>query len=93
MKITTNNKPRDLIMFMDLTEKEKKDFDYIEGDEQFDPRLFRYKGNVYDAGDMMRVTELFNGWDAYQSDTFFSGILIKYADSRLETVIVAHYYC
>src|SRR5690606_15213267 len=50
--IITNNQPRDLISWYDLTEKEQADFDYVE-DGQFSG--FRYKGQVYDLGEFVRI--------------------------------------
>ena len=91
MQIKTNNQPRDLIFWYDLTEKEKADFDYIE-DGQFTG--FRYKGQVYDLGEFMHCSGSvndFSDWNGISSDTFFSGVLVKYT-SDFESVIVGRYF-
>ena len=89
MKIITNNQPRLLLYGYELTDKEKQDFDYL---EDIDSNNFvKYKGSIYDAGEFMRVdNDYLKDWDGYSSDSYFSGILIKYIDS--DHVIVARYY-
>lgn len=107
MQITTNNQPRNLISWYDLTEKEQADFDYIE-DGQFNG--FRYKGQAYDLGEFVRIlsrSQQNNGyynsfahtcddgdamleWSGVQSETYFSGILVKLVDD--ESVIVGRYF-
>jgi hypothetical protein len=85
LEIRSNYHARPLIYGHDLTEKERKDFDYIIDDsaEADDGIFFRYKGNVYDIGEFMRLDRdsLFpKFWHAYTSDTFFSGVLIRLCD-------------
>lgn len=96
MTIRTNSHVYDLISFCDLTPKEAKDFDYIEEEEQYSPRLFRYRGNVYDANEFTSVYGLgapseFQKWSGYQSDSFFSGVLVRFVND-CEQVIVATYF-
>lgn len=92
MKIITDHKYRNLIYGYELTEKERAEFDYIE--DINDHNFFRYKGWVYDPGEFIRVDhhlpDSFKTWDGYQSDTFFSGILIRYSRD-FEQVMVARY--
>ena len=99
MKITTNHKFRDLLSFWDLTPKELKDFDYIENMEDNGiSRFFRYRESVYDANEFMRIPdslhwqggELIN-WHGYQSDSYFSGVLIRYSEDY-ESVKVGSYF-
>ena len=90
MRIITNNQPRQLIYGYELTEKQRQDFDYL---EDIDGNNFvKYKGNIYDVSEFMSTHNMdsLKGWDGYSSDSFFSGILIKYIDS--DTVIVGRYY-
>jgi len=98
LEITTNGQTRDLIPFFSLTEKEQKEFDYIKGDDQFDNRIFRYRDYVYDVTEFIRIDPVtllhhpeMAGWDGMQSDTFFSGVLVKFS-ADLEAVIVATYF-
>ena len=88
MKIVTNNKPRENLTWRQLTKKEQQEFDY------FDPsnigNFFRYKGNVYDIEEAMRI-EGVAGWQGYYSGTAFSGVLVRYT-SDFEQVIVGTYF-
>jgi len=66
--------------------------------------FFRYRGELYDIGEFSRIippgskrchpmecgSPDFIGWDGYVSDSYFSGMLIKYVDNG-ERVIVARY--
>jgi len=101
LTIRTNHKPRPVLSRWELTPRESADFDYLADDEG---SFFRYRGQVYDLGEFCRVipqgstrchpTECdnpaFSGWHGYSSDSFFSGMLVKYAD-ECEPVIVGVY--
>jgi hypothetical protein len=89
MKITTNNVPRNLIYGYELPEHIKKDFDYLENIN--DSEFFQYKGHYYDIGEFITCVniEQFAGWYGYFSDSFFSGILIKFVSSY--SIIVGRY--
>ena len=90
IKIITNNKPRQLIYGYELTDKQKQDFDYI---EDFDSHDFvKYKNNIYDLSEFMRIETIdsLKDWHGYNSDSSFSGTLVKYIDS--DTVIMGWYY-
>lgn len=99
MKIVSNNKSRRLINGHELSDKERRDFDYLTP-EDLDTRDFvRYKGCLYDTGEFMRVThsitncqrEAWGKFDGYFTNSFFSGVLIRYIDS--DNCIMASYYC
>lgn len=103
--IKTNNRPRPIIYGYELTEKEAAEFDYLDDIEIH--TFFRYKGELYDlsqfsgiipAGsksyhpcDMHDVDNNFSGWQGYLSDSYFSGIVIRYTDDH-ESVIVGTYF-
>ena len=100
MKIVCNNVPRNLIYGYELSTKERGEFDYIESEEFELHEFFRCKGSIYDTGEFMRIDSAIaphpqrEGWenfDGYASDSFFSGVLVKYVDS--DHVIVATYFC
>lgn len=75
--------------------------------------FFRYRGELYDLGEFSRITPPgsrimhpmecqnpdFQGWDEYQSDSFFSGMLIRYyrepgaREPDFERIVVASYCC
>lgn len=83
VEITTNNVPRELFMPCNLpTEILKSEFDYIdlESDEAHTFRLFKYRGSWYDVQEFVCVNPDgdLTAWDGLQSETYFSGVLIKY---------------
>ena len=53
INIITNNKPRQLIYGYELTDKQKQDFDYIDDIDSHD--FVKYKNNIYDLSEFMRV--------------------------------------
>lgn len=97
--IVTNNVPRFVVYGFELSEKEREEFDYLDP-EQLDHTTFvRYKGQVYDLSEFMRIDsdvlsnirfDHFRGWHGYSSDSFFSGVLVRYVDD--DRVIIARYY-
>jgi hypothetical protein len=94
LTITTNNQPRDIVYWFELTDKEQSEFDYLDtADRQDSGAFFRYRGGIYDLNGFMRTAGMpdFKGWHGYASDSAFSGILVKIVD-RGERVIVASYY-
>lgn len=91
LTIKTNNVPRLLIYGYQLSEKEKKEFDYIK--EDFDTHdFFRYKGVTYDAHELMPTSKDagMDKWDGYIGDSFFSGIVVRFVEG--ERVICGTYF-
>lgn len=102
LTIKTNNHPRDLICFYDLSEKEQEDLDYIEEQERCSLRIVRYRGHAYDVGDFVRITSTPAGfnhyapegsplldWDGIATDSFFSAVVVRYVpDTDYEQVVV-----
>ena len=103
MNIITNRIPRPLQCLYDLPPAAAKDFGYLTEDEAYDCRLVQYKGVWYDVWDSIPVMlesdatrHAFAGWDGYISDSFFSGVLFKFADESAAgdaCVVVGRYYC
>lgn len=95
LTIRTNHVARETIYWHDLTAKERADFDYLDTpDRQEEAQFVRYRGNVYDTSEFMRVptgADEMAKWDGYHGDSYFSGILIKYADNN-KRVIMGTYY-
>lgn len=99
LTIITNNVPRDVLDAWELSEAERAEFDYLNWDAletgEESASFFRYKGEVYDLGEFMRWDGVpfspLAAWDGYQSDTFFSGLLVRYVEDS-ERVVVARYY-
>jgi len=106
IKIVTDNKPRELKCFMDLSERERADFDYIKDADFYSQRFVRYKGHWYDVNDTQLITtepyrmgwdmpvakdHILAKWDAILWDTFFSAMVYKFSEDW-ESVIVGVYY-
>ena len=98
--VKTNNVPRDVLDAHDLTIVERNEFDYLDWSaiEQGtdSASFFRYKGEVYDLGEFCATSGLpkFNPltrWDGYYSDSFFSGIVIRFCND-FEQIVVGHFY-
>lgn len=59
IKITTNNVPRDIVEAYQLTEKERKEFDYLDwsaierGEDS--ASFVRYRGVLYSLSDFVRI--------------------------------------
>ena len=93
MKVITNNQPRDLLSWHELTKKEQEEFDYLQEDvDQQGTWFFRYKGLVYDVANFVPATSCFppGNWDGCAADSFYSGILMRYTEDA-EQVIVGTY--
>lgn len=87
----------------DLSEEERAEFDYIADSdhelwEEVPNQFFRYRGNVYDLGEFVRIvpqgatggpfchydhTGALKGWDGIATDSFFSGVVVKYVSDEL----------
>jgi hypothetical protein len=87
------------VSFYDLPAKAQADFDYIDGEDRYSRRLFQYGGVWYDVNEFERLPE--NGhsfwkenranWNGYQSDSFFSGVLVRFTEDY-ERVVAGRYY-
>ena len=98
MQIITNNKPRHIIYGFELSDKEKEQFDYLNDIDEC--KFFRYKGEIYDLGEFMQIDQSiaphpqrsgWENWQGYSSDSYFSGVLVRYT-SDYESIIVGRYY-
>lgn len=105
LTVKTNNVPREVIMgqWLDgfgglrpdsLYSKLRKQFDYLTEEEFDETEFFKYRGDWYSVGDFMRLdanSPIDNKrWDGYASDSYFSGVLMKYCYDG--TVIVGTYF-
>lgn len=97
IRITSNRAPRDIVDAWELTPAEREEFDYldwpaIEGGRD-SASFVRYHGELYDLGDgFVSAPEVIRaqGWDLYQPDGFFSGLVLNYTDDG-EQVVVGRY--
>lgn len=112
MQIKTNNQPRPVVYWYELTDAERADLDYIDTDTARDDfRGFRYKGAVYDLGEFSAIRTRTQQaqrlhhtahtaeddsplarWDGIQTDSYFSGTVVRYADRDADAVIVGLAY-
>ena len=101
--IITNNVPRDVIYGFELTPAEQAEFDYIDWAAvergELSPEFVRYKGELLDLGEFIAWTDHdyaarnFPGWAGYMSDSFFSGLLVRWPDGDdFERVIIGRFY-
>lgn len=88
MKIVTNGHERLLLNYDQLSAKEQADFDWTGA---ADADYIRYKGNVICVSEFMRSGDVFPGWDGYSSDSFFSGLLVRYVEDDNDRVIMGWY--
>lgn len=79
MVTITHKEDVEIINFHELTENEKSSLCDYEGYE--DSSFFRYRENVYDLSDFMKIGHSLNDpmkdFDGYRGDSFFSGLVIK----------------
>lgn len=108
LTIRTNNVPRDVLTWYDLTAKEQAEFDYLDTDDrQAEASFVRYRGWTYDLGEFMACPRSeqanpqmrdagFHKWNGYAGDSFFSGVPFRYVDlgpvDDFEHVIMGTYY-
>ena len=96
MNIITNNRPRMLLTWAELPEGiGESEFDYVDDADRYAPRFFNYKGAWHDAFEFEYISDQpcyapLRGWVAVQTDSFFSGIVLRWFDD--EFVIVGRYY-
>ena len=98
LTIKTNNQPRQTVPGYVLFNNQavRFQFDFLTDEEFRDESFVRYHGWWYAMGDFMRGdwsqdSELCK-WDGYHSDSYFSGVLIKWADESGDEVIMGRYY-
>ena len=95
LKIKTDNKWRYLLYGYELPKGKRKDFDYLP-EEALDCRDFiKYRGVYYDLGEFLRIPTTFpeemKKWDRYTSASYFSGVVIKYAEDRNQVKIGTYF--
>lgn len=91
--IITNGHERELLYFSELTDEERDKFDDDDSLLENVHDYVRYKGEVYCTDEFLVVPNVMreHGWDGIITDTFFSGILVKFTDDG-EAVIMGRYY-
>ena len=91
--IKTNNIPRNLLCWMDLTKKEQKEFDYLKTfEDKISAEFIRYKDWIYDLNQFENINHPnLKGWTGHSSDSFFSGVCIKMINN--DQAIMGTYFC
>lgn len=94
--VITNHVPRFTVDACNVPASARDEFDYLDWDALeagLDSREFvRYRGTWYDLGDLEGSLTLEGSqWDAHLSDTFFSGILVRWCEG-FESVILGRYF-
>jgi hypothetical protein len=106
LKIITNRVPREVIDAWQLSPAEREDFGYLPWDEimagEDSASFVRFRGELYDLGDFMTTSDFdashdFRQYDGYVSDSFFSGVLVRYVHGNPDYedygyVVMATYY-
>lgn len=92
LTIITNNQYREILYSHDVPEKVlKNDFDWMGVPEEFS--FFKYRGQYYTLSNFMRIenNDKLKDWDGIESDSFFSGTLVKFSECG-DSVKVGRYY-
>ena len=106
LTIRTNNHWHDLSSFYDLPESARSDFYYVDVEDHQNPRFVCYRGFWYDTHEFIRIHAMsnsdphamrpeadspFDAWTGYQSDSFFSGVVLRY-DNEFERIQIGRYF-
>lgn len=93
IEIITNNVPRPLLDWVNLTEKEQQEVEELLPSDMLDNIYFRYKKQVYPLSEILSVgrNPSLAKWDGYSPDTYFSGIVTKLVPEE-DSIIVGRYY-
>lgn len=95
MKVRTNNVPRYLVNWYDLTTKQKADLDWRDTEELQDAFSgFIFKGQVYDLSDFTVIDNVnypVKDWNGAFAQSAFHAVLVKLNPSE-ETVIVGEFF-
>ena len=101
--VITNNVPREILDAWELTPAQREDFDYLDWaaiERGEDSATFvQYRGELYDLNDICEASwgggmpESLRGWDNYASDSFFSGVVVRYVHEDDDyRVVMGRYY-
>lgn len=106
LTIRSNHHLIPLLDWSDLTAKERAEFDFLDTDtKQSDASFARYKGEVYHLNEFTAILSRHQArnpgevdrmgfpleWHAYQSDSFFSGVVVRWATDDDNSVIMGTY--
>lgn len=95
MKIISNNQPRPLLGWWDLSDKEQREFGWLESEEdRYSAVFFRYKGQAYCLDEFVRTDTggSLSDWDGVHATSAFSGVLVKYIHGLDDEIVVGRCY-
>lgn len=98
--VITNHHERKVIEAWELPESKRSDFDYLDWEAILDGRdsaqFVSYRGEIYDLNEFELPPSILNNWDQYHPDSYFSGIVCRFARDGQEIVsdyvIMGRYY-
>jgi hypothetical protein len=78
LRVYSNMHGRDTLSWEDLTDAERKQFDYRDADDGAE--FVRYRGWTYDLSDTERACDILAklGWDGQHGDSYFSGVVFRF---------------
>lgn len=98
LTIKTNNIPRDYSYGSVFNGKERQEmmnqFDYLTEEDFNEKRFVNYKGYWYDLGEFMFTGDSELGklkWQGYSSDTYFSGVVVRYVEDN-ERIVMGTFF-
>lgn len=99
LMIKSNYHERPLLYYWELTDKQRqfvdKEHDYLDDDERQEMAYIIYRNWIYTLNDFMRVDKnspFGDYWHGYDSQSYFSGVLIHLSDDS-DFVVMGRYYC
>ena len=96
MKVITNFHWRPPLYGYELPPEQRSEFHYLDNEEYMTREFIKYRGNYYDMHEFMVMPDSaepeFSKWAGYLSDSFFSGLLIRYSEDG-EQYQIATYIC
>jgi len=86
IKIITNHHWRNFLYGYELALKWRHEFNYLTDEEYAANNFFAYHGYIYDTSEFMSTCGMpddspLKQWDGYRSESFFSGILVRYSEN------------
>jgi len=100
VNVITNNKPRMLLTWAELPSTyhaSSSEFYYVDDADRHEPRFFKYRGTWYDVIEFDYISDqpcyapLRGKWAEVQTDSFCSGVVIRWFD-EFNSVIVGRYF-
>lgn len=92
LKVVTNNRPRLLLDWDQLTPREQREFDYLTDEDRFDRDFVRYRGVAYDLGEFETPGDSLKPWDGVKHDSFFSGVVVRWDGEDRDRVVMGTIY-